>query len=90
LRAARVVPAALLLTAALLPVVAAGPPAAAQTAPDGSRSHISQEVADREPLPGGGWRVVIEATLDSNAVCHVLLSCCCSSASSNPSSPRRT
>ena len=51
-------------------------PAGAQDAPDGSRSTITQEVVHREPLAGGGWRITIEATLDSNAVCHVFLLQC--------------
>jgi uncharacterized repeat protein (TIGR01451 family) len=71
----RVLLAAVLVTGALLPI-APGTPAAAQDAPDGSRSHLTQEVVDREPLPGGGWRITIEATLDSNAICHVLLFQC--------------
>jgi uncharacterized repeat protein (TIGR01451 family) len=59
-------------------VVSAGPvvPAGAQDAPDGSRSTITQQLVHREPLAGGGWRITIEATLDSNAVCHVLLLQC--------------
>ena len=51
-------------------------PAGAQDAPDGSRSTITQQVVHREPLAGGGWRITIEATLDSNAVCHVFLLQC--------------
>ena len=51
-------------------------PAHAQDAPDGSRSTITQQVVDREPLAGGGWRITIEASLDSNAVCHVFLLQC--------------
>ena len=51
-------------------------PAGAQDAPDGSRSTITQEVVHREPLAGGGWRITIEATLDSNTVCHVFLLQC--------------
>ena len=51
-------------------------PAGAQDAPDGSRSTITQQVVHREPLAGGGWRITIEATLDSNTVCHVFLLQC--------------
>jgi len=65
-----------LLFAAFLPVAPNAAPAGAQEAPDGSRSQITQDLVDREPLPGGGWRVTIEATLDSNAICHVLLFQC--------------
>ncbi|MGZ8752830.1 MAG: hypothetical protein ACXW1S_07600 [Acidimicrobiia bacterium] len=77
-RMVRVALAALLLmAAAFVPIVSGGDtPAAAQDAPDGSRSHITQDVVDREPLAGGGWRITIEATLDSNAICHVLLFQC--------------
>lgn len=67
--------ATVLVTAALLPSAPATP-VGAQDAPDGSRSHITQQVVDREPLAGGGWRITIEATLDSNAICHVLLFQC--------------
>jgi len=65
----------LLTAGALLPVTTAAP-AAAAPAPDGSRSTITQEVVNREPNPGGGWTITIEATLHSNAVCHVLLFQC--------------
>lgn len=65
----------LLTAGALLPVTTAAP-AGADTAPDGSRSTITQEVVNREPIPGGGWTITIEATLHSNAVCHVLLFQC--------------
>jgi len=47
--------------------------AAAQADVDCCRSQITQDLVDRNPLPGGGFEIVIEATLDSNAVCHVLL-----------------
>ncbi len=67
----------MLVTAAVFPVAPSTTSAAgAQDAPDGSRSHITQDLVSREALPGGGWRVTIEATLDSNAVCHVLLFQC--------------
>jgi uncharacterized repeat protein (TIGR01451 family) len=56
--------------------VVPGSPAGAEDAPDGSRSTITQQLVDREPLAGGGWRLTIEATLDSNAVCHVGLFQC--------------
>jgi uncharacterized repeat protein (TIGR01451 family) len=68
--------AAVLVAAALLPVVPQATTAAAQEAPDGSTSQIIQDLVDREPLPGGGWQLTIEATLDSNAICHVLLFQC--------------
>jgi hypothetical protein len=45
-------------------------------ADDCCRSQITQDLVDRNPLPGGGFEIVIEATLDSNAVCHVLLLQC--------------
>ena len=69
--------AALLLVSGAF-VVSAGPaaPAGAEDAPDGSRSTITQQLVHREPLAGGGWRLTIEATLDSNAVCHVFLLQC--------------
>jgi uncharacterized repeat protein (TIGR01451 family) len=59
-------------------VVSGGPvaPAGAVDAPDGSRSTITQQLVHREPLAGGGWRITIEATLDSNTVCHVFLLQC--------------
>jgi uncharacterized repeat protein (TIGR01451 family) len=65
---------AVLCGAVLLP--GAATPAGADDAPDGSRSIITQEVVHREPLSGGGWEITIDATLDSNAVCHVLLFQC--------------
>ncbi len=39
-------------------------------------SELTQHLVERTPLPGGGWQIVIEATLDSNAVCHVFLLQC--------------
>ncbi len=48
----------------------------AQAEPGHGRSRITQDLVDRTPLPGGGFEIVIEATLDSNAVCHVLLFQC--------------
>ena len=69
--------AAAALVAALLSVAPnAASPAGAQEAPDGSRSSITQDLVARQPLPGGGWQLTIEATLDSNAICHVLLFQC--------------
>lgn len=50
--------------------------AAFQVGETHSRSRITQDLIDRTPLPGGGFELVIEATLDSNAVCHVLLLQC--------------
>ncbi len=77
--------AALLLAAAVLvPITGDDLRADAQTAPDGSRSHLTQDVVDREPLSGGGWRIVIEATLDSNAICHTLLFQCVVEPELNP------
>ena len=37
-----------------------------------------------EPLSGGGWRVTIEATLDSNTICHTLLFQCVVEPELNP------
>ncbi|MET0921137.1 MAG: DUF11 domain-containing protein [Acidimicrobiia bacterium] len=65
---------ALLIGAAFIPGV--NTPVAADDAPDGSRSTITQQVVHREALPGGGWEITIEASLDSNAVCHILLFQC--------------
>jgi uncharacterized repeat protein (TIGR01451 family) len=50
--------------------------AAGLPAPDTSTSAITQDLVDRTKLPGTGWELVIEATLDSNTVCHVLLFQC--------------
>jgi len=54
----------------------AAPQQASGEAVDCCRSQITQDLVDRSPLPGGGFEIVIEATLDSNAVCHVLLLQC--------------
>jgi uncharacterized repeat protein (TIGR01451 family) len=76
-RLLRYVLATVVLVAAAFPIASAGSaPAGLETDPDGSRSRITQDLVDREPLPGGGWQLTIEATLDSNAVCHVLLFQC--------------
>ena len=65
-----------LVVASLAASTVGGAPAGAQDAPDGSRSTITQQVVDRQPLAGGGWRITIEASLDSNAVCQVFLLQC--------------
>lgn len=72
----RTLAAVALIAAVLFPAGPVTSPAAATDATDGSHSKITQEVADRTPLSGGGWQVTIEATLDSNAICHVLLFQC--------------
>jgi hypothetical protein len=50
--------------------------AAGATTQDTSTSAVTQDLVDRTKLGGTGWELVIEATLDSNTVCHVLLFQC--------------